>query len=125
MSISPHHTSSQNLILDSFSKISLVWLQNKLHPFLMFFQSPTPLDPGGSKEYQPAQEESYFASTTDFHQASLSCTYIVVLIDCLAIEKAFQLYAVEVLWQMVLLEYYTENYKFLKNLKKRKKERKG
>jgi hypothetical protein len=40
--ISPHHTSSQNLILDPFPKVSLVWLQNKLHPFLMFFQSPTP-----------------------------------------------------------------------------------
>jgi len=39
---SPHHTSSQNLVLDPFPKIRLVCLQNKLHPFLMFFQSPTP-----------------------------------------------------------------------------------
>jgi hypothetical protein len=40
--ISSHHTSSQNLILDPSPRTSLVWLLNKLHPFLMFFQSLTP-----------------------------------------------------------------------------------
>jgi hypothetical protein len=40
--ISPHQTSSQKRILDPLPKISLVYLQKKLHPFLMFFQIPTP-----------------------------------------------------------------------------------
>jgi hypothetical protein len=71
--ISPHHTSSQNLILDPLPKINLVWLLNKLHPFLMFFHNPTTWDPWGSKEHQPAHVEPYFASTTDLHRASLSC----------------------------------------------------
>jgi hypothetical protein len=68
----PHHTLSQKRILDPFPRISLVWLQSKLHPFLIFFQSPTPCDSRGFKEHQPAQVEPYFASTTDFHQAPLS-----------------------------------------------------
>jgi hypothetical protein len=71
--ISPHHTSFQNLFLDPLPKINLVWLLNKLHPFLMFFHSPTPWDPWGYKEHQLAHEEPYFASTSNLHRASLWC----------------------------------------------------
>jgi len=70
--VSPHHKSSQNLVLLPSPTSYLKNLEKVSHPFLMYFYNPTPKAPANSREHHPPHKLPYLESTATLHQASLS-----------------------------------------------------
>jgi len=70
--VSPYHKSCQKLILKPSPTTNLVNRENKSQPFLMFFHTPTPKAPIGSREHHPPHRLLHLESTTTLYHAYLS-----------------------------------------------------
>jgi hypothetical protein len=70
--LSPHYKSCQKLILAPSPTTNLVKRENESQPFLMFFYTPTPKAPVGSREHHPPHRLPYLESSTTLHHASRS-----------------------------------------------------